>query len=472
VAHSTAPDPDGTGAPAERRWGGPPLALAAILGLAAALRLVGIRHGLPYAGLTDPGEGTVVRRGWAMAHGGGFDPHRFGVPSGFLDLLGAVEAPFSHPSLLAARLLVVGLAVGAVAATWWLGSIYGLVSAAVAAAIVAVETAAVAHAHAAATATVPATLFVALALALAVRGRLLWAALAAGIATSVVYAGILLLVPLAILAGRRPRAYALGGAAYAVGFVAASPFVVAHPGAAVRGIWHALRGVRRSGFAAQHDHWAGIAYGGHLWRGFGPILVVAVLGLVVALVQRRSRADILLPAYALAAFAALCLTTAHPAALTLPLVPALAALAARVRYLASVTLLLLVVPLTWDVRADVQLTRTDTRAAALHWIDAHVPAGPQIAEDPFIPTVGRLDVLRLGIPRAGEPGRRRSLARLRAAGIDYVLVTGAVADRVQAARSRYPAEARFYAALARREPVVRFDGAKPRSGPWVALYRL
>jgi hypothetical protein len=449
------------------------MALLAILGLAAALRLVGIRHGLPHAGLVDPGEGAVVRRGWAMAHGGGFDPHRFHAPSGFLDLLGGVEAPFAHPSLLAARLLVAALAVLTVAATWWLASIYGFVAAAVAAAIVAVETAAVAHAHAAASAAVPAMLCVAVTLALAVRGRLLWAALAAGIATSVAYAGILLLVPLAVAAaGRRPRTYGLAGAAYLAGFVAASPFVLAHPWDAVVGIWHALRGIRSSGFAAQHDHWAGVAYAGHLWRGLGPILVVAVIGTVVALVQRRSRADILLPAYALATFVALCLTAAHPAVLTLPLVPALAALAARVRYLASVTLLLLVVPLTWDVRADVDLTRTDTRAAALHWIDTHVPAGPRVAEDPFIPTVGRLDVLHLGIPRAGRPARWRSLARLRAAGVDYVLVTGAVADRVEAARGRYPSEARFYAALARRDPVVRFEGAKPRSGPWVALYRL
>src|SRR4051794_18436049 len=207
VARSTAPDPDGSASRAERRWGGPKLALTAILGLAAALRLVGIRHGLPYGGLVDPGEATVVRRGWAMSHGGGFDPRGFAAPSGFLDLLGAVESPFSHPSLLAARLLVVALAVGAVAATWWLAAVYGRVAAAVAAAVVAVETAAVAHAHAAATALVPAMLVVAVALALAVRGRLIWAALAAGVATSVAYVGVLLLVPLALLsAGDRTRA--------------------------------------------------------------------------------------------------------------------------------------------------------------------------------------------------------------------------------------------------------------------------
>jgi hypothetical protein len=51
------------------------------------------------------------------------------------------------------------------------------------------------------------------------------------------------------------------------------------------------------------------------------------------------------------------------------LVPALAALAARVRYLAAVTLILLVVPLTWTIRADAKLTHASTVAAA--WIALH-----------------------------------------------------------------------------------------------------
>src|SRR5947209_5778198 len=103
VAHSTAPEPDEP-ASADSRWGGPPAALAALLALAATLRLVGIRHGLPHPGLVDPGENGVVERAWRMSHGGGFDPHRFRSPSGFLDLLAVVEAPFAHPSVLAARL--------------------------------------------------------------------------------------------------------------------------------------------------------------------------------------------------------------------------------------------------------------------------------------------------------------------------------------------------------------------------------
>jgi hypothetical protein len=469
VARSTAPDP---AAPGETRWGGPPVALAAVLGLAAVLRLVGIRHGLPSPGLVDPGEGGLVRRGWAMSHGDGFDPHRFGMPSGFLDLLGAVEAPFTHPSVLAARIVVVAIAVLAVAATWWLGRIYGLVPAAVAGAVVAVETAHVVHSHAAASALVPATLFVALSLGLAVRGRLVWAAAAAGLATSFAYAAIVLVGPLALVAGRRIRAHLLGAAAFACGFLLASPFVLVHPGAALREAWHSLRGVTHPAFGAEHEHWAGFAYAGHLWHGLGPVLLVSLLGIGVALAQRRERADLLLPATALVLFVALLATAAHPDRRTLLLVPVLAVLAARVRYLASVTLLLLIVPLTWSVRADVALTRTDTRVEALRWVDANVPVGATLAEDALVPRHPRLAVVTLRLPRPGRPrDPNRSLRRLRARGVEYVLVDGAVADRVRAAADRYPRDARFYAALARREPAARFAG-EPGRGPWIAIYRI
>ena len=58
------------------RWGGPPVAFAALLALAGALRLVGIRNGLPWP-LLNPDERNIVPRAWAMVHGGGLDPEIF-----------------------------------------------------------------------------------------------------------------------------------------------------------------------------------------------------------------------------------------------------------------------------------------------------------------------------------------------------------------------------------------------------------
>ena len=57
-----------------------PLALAGILLLAAALRLVGIRYGLPYP-LLNPDEANIVPRAWEMSHGGGLDPGWYDYPS-------------------------------------------------------------------------------------------------------------------------------------------------------------------------------------------------------------------------------------------------------------------------------------------------------------------------------------------------------------------------------------------------------
>ena len=103
------------------RWGGPAAVLAAILAGAAALRLVGIQYGLPFGNLLNPDEQSIVPRAWKLVHGGGGDPHWFDYPS----LLMYVNAPFQlwhdEPSYLTARIVGVALALGAIAASWWLG---------------------------------------------------------------------------------------------------------------------------------------------------------------------------------------------------------------------------------------------------------------------------------------------------------------------------------------------------------------
>jgi hypothetical protein len=139
-----------------------------------------------------------------------------------------------------------------------------------------------------------------------------------------------------------------------------------------------------------------------------------------------------------------------------------------------VTLLLLVVPLTWSVRDTKRLTRTDTRIVAARWIDDHVARGTPTAVDPSTPPLAGLKLLPLQLPGPGRrPDPNRNLGTLRRAGIRLVVVTGAVADRVRAARDRYPREARFYDDLRTRTKRIYY--VKPgdgRAGPWVAIYRL
>src|SRR5205085_3516114 len=105
----------------DKRWGGAPVLFVALLALAAALRVVGVRYGLPFGNLLNPDEQSIVPRAWKLVHGGGGDPHWFDYPT----LLMYVNAPFqawqSEPSFLTARIVAIVLAVASVAATWWLG---------------------------------------------------------------------------------------------------------------------------------------------------------------------------------------------------------------------------------------------------------------------------------------------------------------------------------------------------------------
>jgi 4-amino-4-deoxy-L-arabinose transferase-like glycosyltransferase len=457
----------------EALWGGPKVALAAILAGAAALRLVGVDYAHPFA-LFSPDEESIVPRAWHMVHGGGLDPHWFDYPTLLMYLLAPFQAWQAHPSYLSARLVVVALAVASVAATWWLGRrAYGGTAAAVAAAVIAVETTHVAYSRMAVT-DVPLTCGVAVSLALLVSGRIELAGLAAGLATSFKYPGVFLLVPLVVAGYRQPRRLAVGVAASAAAFAATSPFFVAHFGSAFADAYHVQKLARQGWLGFEHDHVAPIAFLDRLWGGLGPALLVCGLGLAVAL-GRRSRNDLILGSFVLVYFLDLCTLGAHFDRYVLPLVPPLAVLAGRLRSLAPVTLLLLVVPLTWTVRADRRLTLTDTRVVARSWIEQHVKPDTRLALDPSLPPFSGFRVVKLDLPlpSEGHPDPDRNLARLRLQDVHYVIVTGAVADRVLEARDDYPFEARFYERVRSLKRV--FYVAKDQNGlngPWVAIYKL
>src|ERR671936_958347 len=364
------------------QWGGHGTALAALLAGAAALRFVGIQYGLPFGNLLNPDEQSIVPRAWKIVHGGGGDPHWFDYPS----LLMYVDAPFQawqdRPSYLTARIMAVLLAVGAIAATWWLGRrAFGTPAAGVvAAAIVAVCTIHVAYSRAAVT-DVPLTLGVAVALTLMVKGRLELAGIAVGLATGFKYPGVFLLVPLVVAGWRRWGALAVSVVLAVAAFLASSPFVLVHRHQAWHEAFRVQRLARDGWLGFEHDHVAPIAFVGRLWEGLGPVLILCALGVVVAFI-RRSRTDLILAVFVVAYLIDLMTLRAHFDRYVLPLVPPLGALAGRFRALAPVTLLLLVVPLTWSIRADKRLTRTDTRVIAARWLEQNISPGTHLAEDP------------------------------------------------------------------------------------------
>jgi 4-amino-4-deoxy-L-arabinose transferase-like glycosyltransferase len=442
-----------------------------VLAVALGLRIPGLEYGLPFGNLLNPDEQSIVPRAWRFVHGGGLDPHWFDYPTLVLYLLAPFQAWHAEPSFLTARVLVALCGVGAAAATWWLGRrAYGEVAGVAGAAVVAVETTHVAYSHMAVT-DVPLTLGVAVSLALLVTGRLEWAGLAAGLTTGAKYPGVFLLVPLVVAGWRQWRRLAVAGALAVAAFLATSPFVLVHPGQAWDDATRVQRLARDGWLGFEHDSWAGFAFVGRLWSGFGPALVVAGIGLGVAL-ARRKRADLILVAFVAVYFVDLLTLRAHFDRYVLPLVPPLAVLACRNRLLASITLPLLIVPLVWSISDDVNLTRTDTRVVAARWIASHVPPGAPIAAEGSTATGRR--VLDLQLPHPSRPSDpKRDVALLRRLGIRYVVVTGAIADRVLAARARYPREARFYDQLSERAKQLYYvPKGHGLAGPWVAVYRL
>jgi 4-amino-4-deoxy-L-arabinose transferase-like glycosyltransferase len=450
-----------------------PLALAGVLVLAAALRIVGSRYGLPYP-LLNPDEANIVPRAWAMSHGGGLDPGWYDYPSLLMALLAPLQAFFDEPSYGAARIVAVAIGLVGVAAAWWLGRrAYGTGAGLVGAVAVAVATTHVAYSRMAVT-DLLLTLGVTVTLALAIAGRLELAGLAAGLAASAKYPGAVLLVPILVAGWGRWRQLAATAAVGALAFALTSPFVLVNAGQAWDDISRVQRLARAGWLGFEDDPVTPLAFLDRLWETLGPFLALALAGFVVAVVRRR-RADLVLASFAIAYWLYLMPLEAHFDRYVLPLVPVLAVFAGRLRATVPVALVLLTVPLAWSLGDAAGLTRTDARVRADAWISANVPVGDLIAADPgTLPLRGRR-VLRLRLPGPSQPEEpRRNLARLHAKGVRWVLVSGAVTDRVLAARERYPREARFYAELA-RAGVLRFAaerGSGGLGGPWVRVYRL
>ncbi len=449
-----------------------PAAFAALLALAAGLRLTGIRYGLPFP-LLNPDEASIVPRAWDMGHRPGLDPGWYDYPSLLMDVLAPVQALFDEPSYLAARLVAVVLGVGGVAAAGWLGrAAYGTPGALTAAAATAVATTHVAYSRMAVT-DVAMTLGITLALALALSGRLEWAGLAVGLAASAKYPGVLVAVAVVAAGWGAWRRLAVAAALAFAAFAVTSPFVLLHLGEAWDDASRVQRLARAGWLGFEDDPATPLAFADRLWEALGPALLVAVAGLAIAVV-RRTRADLVLGIFAAAWALSLLPVDAHFDRYVLPLIPILGAFAGRVPALLPVALVALTLPLAWSIGDSADLTRTDTRVTAARWIERNVPAGATVAADPSTPALPNMRVMPLELPGPGRPfDPERDVERLRAAGVDYALVTGAVADRVRAAADRYPQETRFYDALdanARRVLVVRPGG--DLAGPWVALYRL
>ena len=443
---------------------------ATVVALAASLRVVGSGSGLPLP-LLNPDESNIVPRAWEIVHGGGLDPGWYDYPSLLFLLVAPSQIGLDAPSYGSARVVAILVGVVGVAAAWWLGrAIYGRAGALTGAVGVAVATTHVAYSRMAVT-DVLLTLGVTVCLALLVTGRLEWAGVAAGLAASAKYPGVLLAVPLLVAGYGLWRRTAIALALAAVAFVVTSPFVLVHAGAA----WGDVSRVNR----LAHEGWLGFeddpvspaAFSLRLWETVGPVVLVALVGIVIA-VRRRERRDLVLLSFAAVYCLSLLPIEAHFDRYVLPLVPVVCVLAGATRTLAAVALVCCVVPLWWSVADTKALTGRDHRLDAAAWIDHTVPQGETIAADPSTLPLGGRRVIRLELPGPGRPfDPRRSLVALRKEGARWLVVSGSVTDRVLERSDHYPREAAFYRSLARLTPAFAV-GPSGRDRAWLRVYRI
>ncbi len=351
-------------------------------------------------------------------------------------------------------------------------------------------------------------------------------AVAAGLATSTKYNLGVLVLPATVAAvyacrGEVARRAAAGGRAallwlrvlvlrvyvpMAVAFVVASPFIVLDAP-------HFLRDFRRQNQIMERG-WLGFEHVGNgfwfnvtpnLTGAIGVVLVVLAAAGIVWSLWRHTRLDLLLTPYVIVYFVYIGTWKELADRYLLPIVPLLLLLAVRLcvelavlrprarRFVAPAIVVVLAVafvpPLTASVAFDRDLSGNDTREVARGWIQQHIPAGSLIAVENYGPPLVREDqlahyraagldpvayrILRLKLPAPGTPDRTRDLAFLRRKGVQYVLVSSRVYDRVRAASEDYPSTAAFYDQLGEKAELVKeFRPGPGERGPVLRLYHL
>jgi hypothetical protein len=243
----------------------------------------------------------------------------------------------------------------------------------------------------------------------------------------------------------------------------------------------------------------------NLTGALGVVLVVLAVAGVAWALWRHARLDLLVAPYVIVYFLYIGTWKELADRYLLPIVPLLILLAVRLcvdlallrprarRFAVPAAVVVLAVafvpPLTASVAFDRDLGGDDTREVAREWIQQNLPAGSLIAEENYGPPLVREDqlphyrargldplayrVLRLKLPVPGTPEPTHDLARLRDAGIEYVVTSSRVRDRVMAAAADYPDLVRFYRQLeAEGQLVKEFRPGPGERGPVLRLYRL
>jgi 4-amino-4-deoxy-L-arabinose transferase-like glycosyltransferase len=468
---------------------------------ALAVRLWGIRHGLPYAYNADE-DAHFVPDAVRMAEAHGFHPHYFANPPALTYALrlvfglrwgggvGGAWAADPGALFLTGRVLVAVLGAAAAGLLAVAGArLFDRATGLLAGALVAVGFLPVFYSHLALN-DVPAMAAVCLALVGAARlfegAGPRWALAAggaAGLAVATKYTGGVALVALvgAVVLGPGPTARRLGlglGAA-ALAFALADPYAILDPAA----FWHGVHGQADiSGHAKPGQTLRpGLRYyGWSLTWGLGWLPTLAAAAGAALLVARdRRRAVVVLGP--LVAFAlAMGLQGRYFGRWLMPVLPFVALLAAHAalvlarrapRPALAAGLLAAAVCLqgAWaSVRSDRVLSRPDARGDARGWMLAHVPRGALVVADGSARPRWLAPWRRYPVPRGDRAVlalRPALLAAYRRRGACWVVVGSTQRGRAEADPARARNALAYYAALGREATLVH------RAAPWPAATR-
>lgn len=495
-----------------------------------ALRVWSVAYGLPE--LYHPDEPRIVERA-VRFHQGDLNPRFFNWPSLYMYVMagvyglafgaspdGVAGAFGRNPQLLylVGRLVTALFGTATLAILYLTGRIaYGRLVGILAAGLLAVDLLHVRDSHWVTT-DVPLTFLITLATFFALRywrdGRFAdagAAGLITGLATSMKYpGGLAFLGLLAAYAARRAaspavrriagRDTALAAGLAAGGFFLGTPFALLTPIAFVRGVLDELREVHTVQFGNEADAPAylfHLAYSLPEAMGW-PLYLLALAGLVWALVGRGARETVLL-AFAVPYLLVIVTWSSRFERYAIPLLPGLTLLAAaavvrgvgwlseRARLvpgpwpavaLAGVITVLLAPALGRVAAYHWLLAQPDTRELGAAWVERQVPPGSRIALEPYslsLPVArrqlredpGSLEDLQQPRPLAlthERPGREDGywlvrldtydLDELLGDGVQYVVLSGFVYQRHRRACDRHPAPCRFYAQLEARSQLV------------------
>jgi hypothetical protein len=404
-----------------------PVALAVLTLGALALRLVGLKTGLPYVYNADENNHFVPRAIGMFGHS--LNPDYFVNPPAYTYLVhllyvlrwgtdpATVGAAFAaNPATAFTIARAASAVLGALAVTFT--AIAGARLFAdrrvgiLAGAVLAVAFLAVHYSHFAlndAPTLAPVTLCLVGVAGIYRRGRtrdFALAGIALGLAIATKYTGGILVVAVVVAAALtgRWRGLVLAGALTIAAFLVADPYALLDIHAFHKGLVTQTETASSEGGKLGLQHISGWRYyaGAGTWA-FGWLPSLAALGGAIGLALRDRRlALVLLPAPILL-YLYLGHQTRFFARWLLPVYPILALLAAwaavqafrRIRPAWIVAgVLLCAQGLVFTIHNDVVLARTDTRQLARDWLVAHVPAGAKIVVEPVSPDQWAADVGR------------------------------------------------------------------------------